>query len=144
MKRTILILALCAVACGDADDTRVDDTGSVAAIQLASQIEAATTKITVRIFAPRDREKVIVTCTSLLSGNPVNDRYELLQSATFAYPPSDASALTVSNVKSDEGAVVYVDARNAADQVIGEGCEDGVNVKGGSTATVNITVYPAS
>ena len=93
---------------------------------------------------PRDRDDVIVTCTSLLSGNPLDDRYQVLQSAEFEYPTNDPSNLTVINVEQEEGAVVYVAARNATNQVIGEGCEAGVNVKGGDTATVNIVIYPGS
>ena len=142
MKRALLIVALAASACGGPD---VDAAaGATAAIRLQSSLESSTRSIKVRVIAPRDRDNLIVTCTSLLSGNPFDERYELLQSAEFDYPPAEGASLVVSNVDKKDGAVVYVDARNAADQVIGEGCEAGVDVKGGETASVDITIYPAS
>jgi hypothetical protein len=138
----VLILVLVASACGDASVEPAN--GTSAAIRLQAQLESSTHSITVRVFAPRDRENVIVTCTSLLSGNPLDDRYEVLQSAEFDYPPVAGASIVVSNVDAKDGVVVYVDARNATDQVIGEGCEAGIDVKGGETANVDITIYPAS
>ncbi len=142
MKRALVFIALLASACADAGVDPVD--GTTAAIHLQSSLEANTRTITVRVLAPRDRNNVIVTCTSLLSGNPLDERYEVLQSAEFDFPPPDGASLVVSNVNKKEGAVIYVDARNATDQVIGEGCEAGIDVKGGETASVDITIYPAT
>ena len=85
MNRALLMVALFASACGD--NGLETASGTTASILLQSQLETSTRSITVRVFAPRDRENVIVTCTSLLSGNPLDDRYEALQSAEFDYPP---------------------------------------------------------
>ncbi len=142
MKPILLMLTLSAFACGgsELEPTR----GTTAAIHLQSQLESSTRKVTVRVFAARDRQNVIVTCTSLLSGNVLDDRYELLQSAEFDYPPAAGASFVVSDVDAKDGAVIYVDARNASDQVIGEGCEAGIDIKGGETANVDLVVYPAS
>lgn len=142
MKRVLFLMALVTYACGDASTEPAS--GTTAAIRLQSSLEANTRSITVRVISPRDRNDVIVTCTSLLSGNPFDERYELLQSAEFDYPPAEGASLVVSNVDKQDGAVIYVDARNATDQIIGEGCEAGIDVKGGETASVDITIYPAS
>ncbi len=143
MKRIAVIAALLATACG-ADAELQGSSGTAATITLQSSIEAATRKLTVRIIGPRDKSNVIVTCTSLLSGNPIDARYDTLKTAELDYPPSDPANLMISDVKKKDGVVVYVDARNAQNQVIGEGCEAGVDVEGGKTATVNIVIYPAS
>lgn len=143
MRSALLLTAVMLVACGDSAGVG-DDGTSTAAIHLATALETATKKVGVRIFAPRDHDNIIVTCTSLLTGNPADSRYDVLQSADFDYPPAPGASITVDNVAAKDGAVIYVNARDATDIVIGEGCEAGVNVKGGATATVNIMIYPAS
>lgn len=143
MKRVAFIALMFTAACG-ANAELQGQNGTAATITLQTSIEAATRKLTVRVIAGRDKSNVIVTCTSLLSGNPIDTRYDTLKSAELDYPPTDPANLTLADIKAKEGVVVYVDARNAQGQVIGEGCEAGIDVEGGKTSTVNIFIYPAS
>lgn len=138
-------LAVVLTACGSDDASTADSGTQSAGIELASSIQTNTKTIGIKVLAPRDSDDLIVTCTSLLSGNPADERYTLLQGADFAYPPADGSqTLTLTDVKENDGALVYVNARNSSNTVIGEGCSDSVSVKNGETEDVTIIVYPAS
>ena len=137
----ILALSVLAIvtACGSADPTSPKPGISLV---FASTIQDNTKTIVIRALAPRDNDNVIVTCTSLLSGNPFDERYNVLQSGSFSYPPVDGSqTLTLADIKNEDGVLIYVAARDSRNALIGEGCQDGVNIKSGETQDVAIIIY---
>jgi hypothetical protein len=146
MKTLLFVLAVTGMtACGQANPTLAGAGEQGSSIVLASTIQTNTKTIDIIAFAPRDNDKVIVTCTSLLSGNPLDDRYNVLQSASFSYPPADGSqSLTLTGIKKDDGVLIYVDAKDSTNKVIGEGCRDSVEIKSGKTEEVQIIIYAAS
>ena len=139
MKALALSILAVTAACGAADPT-IEGGPSIV---LASTIQANAKTIDIKAIAPRDTSNVIVTCTSLLSGNASDSRYDVLQSASFTYPPADGSqSLTLTGIKKEGGVLIYVDAKDVRDTVIGEGCKDSVNIESGKTEDVQIVVYP--
>lgn len=144
MKRFLLLSAIAfTAACGDEAST--DEPGqSQSMVQIQSTIQPNTRSVTVTVFAPRDNDNIIVTCTSLLTGNPLDARYEVLATADFDYPGDDPDAVTITNVSSKDPVLVYVSARDSRGAVIGEGCADGVELNNGGTSNVSITVFAAN
>lgn len=146
MKHIAFTLAAiaCMTACGD-DSAETDPTGSDGSgIRLQTSIQPNTREIGVYVFARRDRSNIIVTCTSLLTGNPLDERYNVLQSGTFPYPGDNPDSVTLANITTEDPVIIYVEARDARDNVIGEGCAENVEIEDGGTRNVNVTVYTAS
>lgn len=147
MKRFALALTAvaCVAGCGADDSASTDTTGqSGAMVRLASEIQDNTRTIGVYVFAPRDNDNIIVTCTSLLTGNPADERYNILASADFTYPGDDPDSVTIGDVKSKDPVLVYINARDSRDAVIGEGCIEDVEIEDGATVDAAVTVYAAT
>ncbi|MBC7792879.1 MAG: hypothetical protein H7Z43_04165 [Clostridia bacterium] len=130
LKYGLLLTAIaCTIACGD-DSAATDDTGSdLSTVRLASTIQPNTETIGVFGFSPRDKDNIIVTCTSLLTGNPQDARYAIIQSQDFNYPGDGTDAVTLANIKSKDPVIIYVNARDSRNTVIGEGCAEDVELK---------------
>ncbi|OGQ91089.1 MAG: hypothetical protein A2289_05340 [Deltaproteobacteria bacterium RIFOXYA12_FULL_58_15] len=130
---TLMALVLC--GCGAEQVTMLS-----ANVRIDALLADDTASLTLHALDWKRTDGVFVTCSSLMLGDikPDDARIEVL-AVTEGTIGDD---LVLKDVAAGEKRIVFVEARNSSDGVIGVGCADGVVVEGGEKVSVDILVHP--
>ena len=72
---------------------------------------------------------------------PTDSKVDPLARQDLAFSEPDGYSATLTDVEAGENRIIYIDARDAGDAVIANGCTDGIEVKSGKTVDVDVDVY---
>jgi hypothetical protein len=139
MSRLTLILSLALiVGCGDVVETRVSAT-----VRIDGLLADLVASMSIFVLGPKRSDDIFLTCDTLMNRVilPTDSKVDPLARQDIAFSEPDGYSATISDVEAGENRVVYIDASDAGDTVIANGCSEFIEVKSGETTTVDVDVF---
>jgi len=139
MRRLTLTLALAfTVGCGD--DVEAGLSANVRIDRLLADVVAS---MSIYVLGPWRSDDIQLTCDNLMFRviRPTDSKVEILDDETIAFSEPEGYSVTLSDVEPGSNRIVYIDARDAADSVIANGCTEFVQVESGKSVAVDVDVY---
>ncbi len=132
-----LVLAMLLGACGEAP------VALVATVRFDGLLKDEIQSVSLYAFGPKRSDDIFLTCSTLLNQDmePTDKRLESLGRVDVAFDDPDGREAVIKDVEAGAGRLVFVQALDGADDVLGLGCEEDVLVEEGKTTTVDVTVY---
>jgi maltose-binding protein MalE len=139
MKRLALTAAL-ALTIGCGDPTEVGLAGTVRVDSLLADVVA---RMSIFVLGPWRSDDIQLTCDNLMFRviRPTDSKVEILAREDIAFTDPEGYSATLTDIEAGQNRIVYIDAHDAADAVIANGCTDTVTIESGKTAAVDVYVY---
>ncbi|MBI3178586.1 MAG: hypothetical protein HYZ27_02935 [Deltaproteobacteria bacterium] len=136
--RRALWLWLFTAHCGDSLPASVS-----ALVRIDGLLKDEVAALDLYAMGPERDDEVLLTCPSLLRGDmaPLDDRVDLLAQTHVVFSEPEGRSVVIENVATGIDRLVYVEARDAGDVVLGHGCAEGIEVKAGATVEVTVDVF---
>jgi len=137
-RMTFTLSLVLAAACGDGMEARLSATVRVDGL-LADDVAS----MSIFVLGPRRSDGIFLTCDTLMNRTvlPTDSKVDILVRQDIAFSEPDGYSATLTGVESGENRFVYIDARDASDSVIANGCTDGVTVESGKAVSVDVDIY---
>jgi hypothetical protein len=134
--RYLILTAMLLTGCGEAPPT------IVANVVMQGIMKDEVESLGLYAFGPMRSDGIFLTCTTLLGQQPISPDDKRIETLAHAEVSFDDATRTVglSNVASGEGRLIYVEARDAAGGLVGNGCTEPVTIGEGATVPVEVTV----
>ena len=138
-RNGLALLAVFAVGCGGGVEAYV-----AANVRVHGLLADDVASMSIYVLGPKRSDDIFLTCGTLMTRaiRPTDSKIEILAREDIAFSDPEGYSATLTDVEAGENRFVYIDALDAADSVIGNGCTDTVTVKSGEAADVEVLVYP--